>query len=134
MRILTEEMIRTGAALVQLLHEHRFPFRAAGWLYLTEGRRWRLYLAIPGVRAEGRVKFYDTIYSLMKKRPKFPPDLSLGLVDAKKVVAWPRIKAEDMAHYECSSGSVNGHDFDDAYFYPLPESPRRSRRKVSAVG
>jgi hypothetical protein len=132
MRMLTEEMIKTGAALVQLLHEHRFSFRAAGWLYISEGRRWRLYLAIPGVRAEGRGKFYDIIYSLMKKGPEFPY-FSLGLVDAKKFVAG-RIKAEDMARYECSSGTVNGHDFDDAYFYPLPDTPRRKRRKASAVG
>lgn len=132
MRTLTEKMIKTGESIVQLLHEKQFPFRAALWLYMTDARRWRLYLAVPKVRAEGSAKFYRKLVSLLDK--ELDVDMFPSVVDAKKVVAWPRIKAEDMAHYECSSGSVNGHDFDDAYFYPLPESPRRSRRKVSAVG
>jgi hypothetical protein len=134
MRTLTEKMIKTGESIVQLLHEKQFPFRAALWLYMTDGRRWHLYLAVPNVRAEGSAKIYKKLISLLDK--DLDMDMFPSVVDAKAPIGYScsPIKVGDVTGCEFISGTLKGREFDDAYIYPLPETPRRRRRKASAVG
>ena len=109
MRRLTEKMIKAGEDLVRVLHQAEFPLRAALWVYFSELEDWRMYLVIPGIRAEGRRKFYRRISSLTRNESKFPVEFH------------PR-------------GTILGKYFDDAHVYPLPEGSRRRRREVSSVG
>ena len=137
MRRLTEKMIKAGEDLVRVLHESRFPLQAALWVYFSELEDWRMYLAIPGVRAEGRIKFYRRIFSLTRNEYKFPVEFHLGLLDAKDIVAkllGKPVKAGDLANYRYLHGSIRGKYFDDVHIYPLPEDSRRRRRKASSVG
>src|ERR1700722_2417540 len=136
MRRLTDKMIKAGEDLVRVLNEAEFPLRAALWVYFSELEYWRMYLVIPGIRAEGRRKFYRRISSLTRNEAKFPVEFHLGLVDANDTVAkslGKPVKAGDLANSRYPRGTIRGKYFDDAHVYPLPEGSRRRRRKISSV-
>lgn len=121
-QLLTEQMIKVGGNLLRLLGERRFPLRAALWLYLTEAQEWTLVLAVPKARAEGTMKFYKQIQSVMTKGSDLLPLSAVTVVDAKDPVVYsaaPAVKVGNIGGHKFSQGTINGRSFEDAYIYPL---------------
>jgi hypothetical protein len=56
-------MRTAGEKLLQILQKRQFPFRSALWLYMPEAEEWRLFLAVPKARKEGKMKFYKQLQS-----------------------------------------------------------------------
>jgi hypothetical protein len=121
-RPLTEQMIKIGENLLRLLSERRFPLRAALWLYLCEAEEWRLVLAVPKARAEGKIKFYKQIQGVLAKGCDPLPLSAVTVVDAKDPLVYsagPPIKVGNAGSHKFSRGTINGRQFEDAYIYPL---------------
>jgi hypothetical protein len=119
---LTEKMIKVGGNLLRLLGERRFPLRAALWLYLTEAQEWTLVLAVPKARAEGTMKFYKQIQSVLAKGSDLLPLSAVTVVDAKDPVVYsaaPAVKVGNIGGHKFSQGTINGRSFEDAYIYPI---------------
>lgn len=119
---LTEQMIKIGENLLRLLSERRFPLRAALWLYLCEAEEWRLVLAVPKARAEGKMKFYKQIQSVLAKGSARLPLSAVTVVDAKDPLVYsmgPAVKVGNIGGHKFSRGTINGRHFEDAYIYPL---------------
>jgi hypothetical protein len=115
-------MIKAGGNLLRLLSERRFPFRAALWLYLSEAQEWTLVLAVPKARAEGTLKLYKQIQSVLAKGSDLVPLSVVMVVDAKDPLiysAGPAVKAGNVTGHKFSSGTINGRSFEGAYIYPL---------------
>jgi hypothetical protein len=115
-------MITIGASLLRLLSERRFPLRAALWLYLCEAEEWRLVLAVPKARAEGKLKLYKQIQSVLAKGSDLLPLSSITVVDAKDPLVYsagPAVKVGNVGGHKFSRGTINGRYFEGAYIYPL---------------
>jgi hypothetical protein len=115
-------MIKIGESLLRLLREQRFPFRAALWLYLSEAEECRLVLAVPKARAEGKLKLYKQIQSVLAKGSGLLPLSSITVVDAKDPLVYsaaPAVKVGNVGGHKFSSGTINGRYFEGAYIYPL---------------
>jgi hypothetical protein len=115
-------MIKIGENLLRLLGERRFPLRAALWLYLCEAEDWRLVLAVPKARAEGKMKFYKQIQGVLAKGSDLLPLSAVTVVDAKDPLVYsmgPAVKVGNVRGHKFSRGTINGRHFEDAYVYPL---------------
>ena len=123
---MTEQMIKAGETLILLLKKHRFAFRAALWLYLSEAEEWRLFLAVPGERVEGKKKFYKKLQSILTKEAG-PLSLdALSVVDVKDPLIYSLgapINVGSVGGRRIHRGTINGRYFEDAYVYR-----RRGRR------
>jgi hypothetical protein len=118
--LLMDKMLDSGGRLLKLLHEQRFPFRAALWVYLSEAEEWRLFLAVPGARAEGKMKFYKRLQDVLARDANLPRLSALAIVDSKDPLihaAGPAIKVADVGKHHFSSGTLNGRRFENAYVY-----------------
>jgi hypothetical protein len=117
---MTEQMIKAGETLILLLKKHRFAFRAALWLYLSEAEEWRLFLAVPGERVEGKKKFYKKLLSILTKEAG-PLSLdALSVVDAKDPLIYSLgapINVGSVGGRRVRRGTINGRYFEDAYVY-----------------
>jgi len=117
---MTEQMINAGEILIHLLRKHRFAFRAALWLYLSEAEEWRLFLAVPGERVEGKKKFYKKLQSILTKEAG-PLSLdALSVVDAKDPLIYslrPPVNVGSVGGRRIHRGTINGRYFEDAYVY-----------------
>ena len=123
---LTEQMIKVGGNLLRLLKERRFPLRAALWVYLSEAQEWTLVLAVPKARAEGTLKLYKQIQSVLAKGSDLLPLSAVMVVDAKDPLVYsagPAVKVGKVTGHKFPSGTINGRSFEDAYIYPLAFSP-----------
>jgi hypothetical protein len=121
-RPLTEDMREGGEKLLRLLQKRQFPFRAALWLYMSEAEEWRLFLAVPKARKEGKMKFYKKLQSAVSKEPGLPSFLELAVVDAKDPLAYSLGRADQVGNikgHQFSRGTINGRYFADAYVYRL---------------
>jgi hypothetical protein len=121
-RPLTEDMREGGEKLLRLLQKRQFPFRSALWLYMSEAEEWRLFLAVPKARKEGKMKFYKKLQSAVSKGPGLPSFLELAVVDAKDPLAYSLGRADQVGNikgHQFSRGTINGSYFEDAYVYRL---------------
>ena len=121
-RPLTEDMRTAGEKLVRILQKRQFPFRTALWLYMSEAEEWRLFLAVPRARKEGKMKFYKQLQTAVSKEPGLPSFLELAVVDAKDPLACSLGPAHQVGNLKArrfSRGTINGQYFDDAYVYKL---------------
>ena len=117
---LFEKMLVSGETLLQILRKRQFPFRAALWIYLSEAEEWRLFLAVPKARAEGKMKFYKQLQDILAQHPGLLPLSALTVVDAKDPLVHavgPAIKVADVSKHLFSSGTINGRRFENAYVY-----------------
>jgi hypothetical protein len=80
-----------------LLSERRFPLRAALWLYLSEAEEWRLVLAVPKARAEGKLKFYKQIQRVLAEGSDFLPLRAVTVVDAKDLLVYSTARLSRLA-------------------------------------
>ena len=118
--LLIEKMLDSGERLLQLLRKRRFPFRAALWIYLSEAEEWRLFLAVPRARAEGKMKFYKRLQDVLALDSDLLPLSALAIVDTKDPLIYavgPGIKVADAAKHQFSRGTINGRYFENAYVY-----------------
>jgi len=118
----SEEMLKAGEKLLRLLGKRSFPFRAALWIYLSDAEEWRLFLAVPKAREEGKRKFYKRLQNLVEKESDLPLFSALTIVDAKDPLIYSigvAVKVGDVAGRKLSRGRINGRYFEDAYVYPL---------------
>jgi len=117
---MTEQMINAGKTLIYLLKKHRFAFRAALWLYLSEAEEWRLFLAVPGERIEGKKKFYKKLQGILTKEAG-PLSLdALSVVDAKDPLIYSLgapVNVGSVGGRSIHRGTINGRYFEDAYVY-----------------
>src|SRR5262249_42090448 len=121
-RPLTEEMLKSGEKVLQLLRKRRFPFRAALWIYLSEAEEWRLFLAVPRARAQGPKKLYTRLQAILAQATDLLPLSALAIVDAKDPLMYamgPGIEVGDATGRRFSSGTINGRYFESAYVYSL---------------
>ena len=126
---MTEQMIKAGQTLLRLLREHRFAFRAALWLYLSEAEEWRLFIAVPRERAEGKMKFYKELQSILRKEDVPLRLRMLSVVDAKDPLVYslgPPIKVGSVGRRTITRGTILGRFFEDAYVYRVRARRRRA--------
>jgi hypothetical protein len=128
-KTLTEQVIKAGASLLRLLNERRFPVRAALWLYLSEAREWTLVLAVPKARAEGTMKFYKHLQSVLGKGADLLPLSVIMIIDAKDPLVYsagPAVKVGNIGGHKFSEGTINGRLFEGTYIYPLAAQTGRT--------
>jgi hypothetical protein len=117
---MNEMMLKSGEKLLQALRKRRFPFQAALWVYLSEAEEWRMFLAVPRARTQGKMKFYSKLQDALTQEPDLLPLSALAIVDAKDPLIYamgPGIKVADVARHQFSQGTINGRYFEDAYVY-----------------
>src|SRR5262245_49716022 len=68
--ILVDSHIDDGKRLAERLAESDFPVVGAGWVKTTEDGLWYLYIASPFVAAEGPLKSYRRVHTLMRELPQ----------------------------------------------------------------
>ncbi len=114
-------MLKAGEKLLHLLGKRGFPFRAALWIYLSEAEEWRLFLAVPKAREEGKRKFYKRLQNIVEKEPDLPEFGAIAVVDAKDPLVYSigtTVRVGDVTGRTLSRGRINGRYFEDAYVYP----------------
>ena len=121
---LTDQMIRTGASLVQALDQQNFNLDAALWLYLADTNQWRLLLASPAVHVEGPRKAYARLLHAIRNAHVPGVTLNdLAVLDSqdpliqvlKRVVRTGR----DTSPRRISKNTINGHFIEDALIYRM---------------
>lgn len=118
---LTPEMIQAGRDLIKELDRHKFPAKAALWLYEEELDRWSLVIATPHLRSMGPLKSYRSVQRVLSKI-ETPIELSsVSLVDTKdrliKGLSTPFLRRAAAAGLRLSHAIISGRVVDDAYIY-----------------
>ena len=119
---MTEQMIKAGETLIHLLRKHKFTFRAALWLYLSEAEEWRLFIAVPRERTEGKTKFYKRLQRILRTEPVPLTLRMLSVVDARDPLVYSMgapINVGSVGGRSISCGTIRGRSFEDAYVYQL---------------
>lgn len=121
---LTEEMIRTGASVVEALDRHNFIVDAALWLYLTDTNQWRLLVASPEVHVEGPRKAYTRLLHVMRNAHVHGVSLdNVAVLDSQD----PFIRqfkglvrtTRGISPQRFSRNTINGQFIEDALIYRM---------------
>ena len=121
---LTEEMIKTGAFVVEALDRQNFIVDAALWLYLADINQWRLLLASPEVHVEGPRKVYTRLLQAIRNAHVHGVSLeNLAVLDSqdpfiqlfKRVVRTSRGSSPQ----RFSRNTINGQFIEDALVYRM---------------
>ena len=118
---MSEQMLKAGEKLLHLLGRRGFPFRAALWIYLSEAEEWRLFLAVPKAREEGKRKFYRRLQNIVQREPDLPEFGAIAVVDAKDPLVYSfgtAVKVGAVTGRALTRGRINGRYFESAYVYP----------------
>lgn len=118
---LTSDMIEAGKELILELDRHKFPAKAAFWLYTEERDRWHLVIATPHLRSMGPLKNYKALHKVMS-RIESPIELSsVSIVDTKdrliKGLSTPFRRPADAAGFRLTHAIISGRVVDDSYIY-----------------
>ena len=117
---LTDQMIEAGASVVDSLAKRGFAVDAALWLYLPDLNRWRLYLAMPEVRAKGPKKAYQRVLRSLRDIPGMALD-DVSVVDSDDPfirMFRGALRADRSPNgVRLSRGAINGQFVEDAYVY-----------------
>lgn len=123
--ILSEEMIRAGARLVDHLDKAHFPVDAALWLYRAEAERWRLLIATPGVKSVGPRNAYTWVRSILSTTPEGEPRLGtqdISVVDDQDpLISLLRRAVRTRSGIRLSRSTIMGIYVEDAYIYRLDQ-------------
>jgi hypothetical protein len=121
---LTDEMIKTGASLVEALDSQNLIVDAALWLYLSDTNQWRLLLASPEVHVEGPRKAYMRVLYARRNAHVHGVSLeNLAVLDTqdpfiqlfKSVVRTTR----SISPQRVSKNTINGQFIEDALIYRM---------------
>lgn len=117
---LTSEMVQAGQDLLRELDRHKFPAKAALWLYKEEPDAWRLVIATPHLRSLGPLKSYKAIQKVIAKSEtplKLP---SVAVVDTRdrmiKGLSTP-LRRRAASGARLSHTVIGGRYIEDAYIY-----------------
>ena len=121
---LSEEMIRTGASIVEALDRQNFIVDAALWLYLTDTNQWRLLLASPDVHVDGPRKAYARVLQILRSTQVHGLSLdNLAILDSRDPFIQPFRRLvrtnRGSAPHRVSRNSVNGQFIEDALIYRM---------------
>ena len=123
---LTSEMQEVGATLVKKLDESDVDVHAALWLYLSDARVWRLFLAIEGITTLGPKEVYRRIQTVIRNNQKSLPGLDLPEIsviapnDPLIVLLRLAIRIRPSGSgVRFSRNTISGHFIEDAYVYRL---------------
>ena len=125
-KMLSEEMVESGAELTCLLDQAHLVVSASLWLYIPESNIWRLIIASPEVRTYGPKKVYQKIQPVLSQILEEKP--SIGLKDISLVenddplIALLRVATrtgDGISGIRFSRNTINGHFIEDAYIYRM---------------
>ena len=115
---LTRDMIEAGAALIEALDRHKFPFTAAFWLYESERRYWRLMLAVPNFRNVDQRKPYGRLFQIMRNESMDGYEYeNVAIIDAKDPLVSALRKSVGKQTGVRHSGYRDGLYIEDSYVY-----------------
>ena len=124
--ILTQEMIKAGAALVEKLDEREFQPVAALWFYFPDTEKWKLVIAESEVVEMGPREVYLKIRQILDEHSDEIAGISLADVSLAK----PDARIIDLLRIAIQTGpgisgirfkgnTINGILIEDAYIYRL---------------
>ncbi len=121
---LTEEMIRTGASVVEALDRQNFALDAALWLYLSDTNQWRLLLASPQIRVAGPRKAYTRLLHAIRNAHVHGVSLeNLALLDSRDpfIQLFKHLVRTDRTDspQRISRNTINGQFIEDALIYRM---------------
>ena len=121
---LTDDMIRTGASVVQALDRQNFIVDAALWLYLAETNQWRLLLASPEVHTEGPRKAYMRLFQAIRNAHVHGVTLdNLAVLDSQDplIQLFKRVARTNhgISPQRVSKNTINGQFIEDALIYRM---------------
>lgn len=119
---LTDEMIKTGASVVENLDRHRFLVDAALWFYLTGTNQWRLVLATPEVHLDGPKKTYKRLLSALRNANVHGVSLDdVSVLDTRdpliQLFRGTLQTGRSVNGIRFSRNTINGQFIEDAYIY-----------------
>lgn len=122
--ILTEDMLQTGGALIQGLHEAGLKVTTACWLYVPEANRWRLIIASPEVGTRGPKSVYQKVQAVLVRLSPERPKVALQEISVVEetnplMLSLHRLQkiGHEIAGTRCSQTTIDGHFIEDAYIY-----------------
>jgi hypothetical protein len=118
---LTPEMLRAGEDLLRELDRHKFPARAALWLYKEEPDEWRLVIATPHLRSMGPLRNYKSVQRVIAKIETPLKLRSVALVDTRdrmiKGLSTPLLRRAAASGVRLSHTVIGGRYIEEAYVY-----------------
>jgi hypothetical protein len=122
--VLSDDMVKAGANIIQQLDRAKFTIDAAFWLHLPDSNQWRLVLASPEVGVHGPKKGYKRVQSALTKM--LEPRLSLqdismmDSIDPLVLLLKNAIRTgPGISGIRFTRNTINGVLIDDAYIYRL---------------
>ena len=122
--MLSEQMIKAGAKLVERLDAANAEIKSAFWLFLSEEKTWKLVLASPLVGSEGPRDFYKKVVSANQFSTDEEETISLHDVGVastdNQVVQLLRIAIgtdDSISGIRFSRNTINGMFIEDSYIY-----------------
>ena len=140
-KLLTENMIRSGAALVAMLDERGLAPDAALWFYFPDIGKWKLVLAEVKLSRQGPRVFYKLIQDAISQADPQLEEVSLDSV-ALAVPNAPIISLLSSAvqtgpgigGIRFTSNVVNGTLVEDAYIYRLTSKAGGDEKRARNAG
>ena len=125
-RVLTDQLIDSGSALLAALDESSVEVDAALWFYFGDIRDWRLILSLPKLIRKGPRAAYEAVQKSAKKLAKSGKELPLSNVTVAKRNA-PLLELLKVAirtgpgisGVRFTQNTINGQLIEDAYIYRL---------------
>ncbi|HUP63064.1 MAG TPA: hypothetical protein VNA69_21915 [Thermoanaerobaculia bacterium] len=123
--VLTEDMIRTGASIIEALDRQNLIVDAALWLYLADTNRWRLMLASPEVHIDGPRRAYTRLFHAIRNANVHGVSLdNLAVIDSqdpfiqllRRAIKTDRVITPPVRF---SKNTINGQFIEDALIYRL---------------
>ena len=121
---LTDDMIRTGASVIEALDRQNFVVDAALWLYLADTNQWRLLLASPEVHIDGPRKAYTRLFQAIRSAKVHGVTLDdLAVLDSQDpfIQVFRRIVRTDrsISRRRVSKNTIHGQYIEDALIYRM---------------
>lgn len=121
---LSDNMIQTGAKLIERLDLSGAKIKSALWLYNPDVRNWKLILTSESVETDGPRKLYEKVQDANKKAKPSEDIISLNDIGVTapsheliSLLAMTIGTGEDIAGIRFSRNNINGLYIDDAYIY-----------------
>ena len=121
--MLSEQMIKAGAKLVERLDVDKSEVKSAFWLFFQEERLWKLIIASTLVASEGPRNFYKRVVSANQQADEVESVLSLNDISVTgvdhQIVQLLRLIGTGIgiSGIRFSRNSINGVFIEDAYIY-----------------
>jgi len=122
---LVDNFIKDGEKIITLLKNNNFNIKYAFWAYLEDYNEWRLVIAMPRIKIEGKMKYYEKIQSIFLKN-NFSSTIafdSVMIVDEsdKLIDSLKKIKntQNKLSGFSLTGVAINGNPFPESFVYNL---------------